>query len=124
GALIAIAPLARAARDADFGVNRRLVEVDAVGVDELLRVLHFATEPDGHHGLLLVVAAAVFLDRPGEAKERFVVRHPRDLDADHPGREECGKNVPPGTRAGEARDADARCGKALRDVSRHVDAYE
>src|SRR5207253_5655491 len=113
--LLAIGALAEAARHADRHARLGVLEVDAVRIDELLRELNLTAEPDRLNGMLRMIAAGVLLDRPRDAEVHRAVTHARDLDADHAGREECAEHVPSRTRAGEAREADARCAEALRD---------
>src|SRR5258708_20607301 len=73
GALAAVGALARAARDADGHANVGVLEIDAVRINEALRVLEPAAEADRHHGLLRMVAAAVFLNRAREAAVRLAL---------------------------------------------------
>ena len=86
----------------------RVVEVDAVGVDELPGVAHLAAEADGLHRVRGVVAAAILAQRAGDAEVGGAVGHLRELRADHARRQEGGVHVPARAGAGEAREADAR----------------
>src|SRR5262249_30068956 len=97
---------------------------DAVRVDELFGKLDARAEADRHDRLLLVISTGVFLDRSRNAEIRLAVRHARDLKSDHSRREKSGEDVPFGTRAGEAREANTRCGEALGNISSDVDADE
>ncbi len=124
GALLAVEVLAQAAGDADGYDGALVVEVDALGVDELARVLDLAAHADGLHGVRYVVAAAVAAHGAGDAEVHGAVRHARELGADHARRHERGVHVPPGACAAEAREADARAAEALGDVAGDVDAQE
>ena len=58
-ALLAVEVLAEAAGDADRHRRVGVLEIDAVGVDQLARVAHLAAQADGLHGVRHVVAAGV-----------------------------------------------------------------
>src|SRR5580704_5266271 len=104
--LLAVAALAESARYPDRRRRLGALEVDAVRVHHLARMLDAATEADRLHRLLRVVAARVLVDRPREAEVSRAVGESRDLDADHAGRHEGREHVPARAGAREAREAD------------------
>src|SRR5262249_57581041 len=71
--------------------------------------------------MLRVVAAAVAVNSPSQAKVGDPIEHPRDLNPNHSRGEEGGEDVPPRADAAEAREVDPGCAKALGDVPRDVD---
>src|SRR5205085_5144846 len=107
GALIAIEPLAKTTRRADGHRGVEVVEIVTVRVHEFARLLHRAADAHGHERVAGGVAETL-ADGAGHAKIRRAIRHLGELRADAAGSEERGVDVPPRTRSGEPREADAR----------------
>src|ERR1700682_1572698 len=121
-ALLAVDALADPAGDADRRGAVEVLEVDAVAVHHLARVLHLAPEADGVHDGRRVVAGGVLVDAARQAEVGGAVGHARDLDAQQARRHEGCEQVPLGAGPAEAGEADPRRAEPLGDVARDVDA--
>src|SRR6267378_4274684 len=79
-------------------------------------ILDRAADVDGVDRALRVVAAALTAQGARHVEVGRAVRHPRQLHAGHPGRQEGGVDIPERAGAAEAGDPDAGAAEPLRDV--------
>ena len=101
-----------------------VVDVDAVAVDEVLRVADLAAERDRQQRMRRREAAEALAHGAGDAEVRRAVRHAGELRAHDARRHEGAVHVPARAEAREAREPDSRGGEALGDVAGDVDADE